>query len=101
MCQEDVYFHELVRYIHLNPVRVGVVKGMEELDRYPWSGHAVLMGRRRRSWQTRDEVLAFFGTKKREAVQRYREFVADGLAMGQCPELTGGGLIRSAGAGKE
>ena len=32
MCQEDVYFLELVRYIHLNPVRSGAVKGVEELD---------------------------------------------------------------------
>jgi len=97
MCQEDVYFLELVRYIHLNPVRSGVVKGLEALDGYPWSGHAVLMGRRRRPWQAREEVLALFGKKRREAVQQYREFVSDGLAMGRRPELTGGGLKRSVG----
>jgi len=33
-----------VRYIPLNPLRAGLVAGMDELDRYPWSGHAVPMG---------------------------------------------------------
>jgi putative transposase len=35
----------LVRYIHLNPLRASVVKNSEELDRYPWSGHGVLIGK--------------------------------------------------------
>ena len=30
---------ELVRYIHLNLLRAEVVKGLEELNRSPWSGH--------------------------------------------------------------
>ena len=41
LCQEDEYLLELVRYIHLNPVRTGVVKSLSELDRYRWSGHGV------------------------------------------------------------
>jgi REP element-mobilizing transposase RayT len=44
--EEEPYFLELVRYIHLNPVRAGVVKTLEELATYPYSGHAVLMGHR-------------------------------------------------------
>jgi putative transposase len=97
LCQEDAYFLELVRYIHLNPVRAEIVKDLGALDRYSWSGHAVLMGRKRLGWQARDEVLAHFSQRKREAVTRYRQFVADGMAMGQRVDLTGGGLRRSAG----
>ena len=37
----DPYLLELLRYIHLNPVRAGIVKDMETLDRYPRTGHAV------------------------------------------------------------
>ena len=46
VCEEDPYLLELVRYIHLNPVRAGLVKDVGGLDRYPWSGHSVLLGKR-------------------------------------------------------
>lgn len=39
ICQEDVYFKELVRYIHLNPVRAKLVSGIGELNRYKYCGH--------------------------------------------------------------
>jgi len=50
LCQEDAYLWELVRYIHLNPVRAGLVKDLKELDRYPYSGHSVLMGIMTNTW---------------------------------------------------
>jgi len=40
----DVYLRELVRYIHLNPLRAGIIKTLEELDRYLYCGHSYLMG---------------------------------------------------------
>ena len=40
VCDEDNYFIELVRYIHLNPLRAGLVKDMAELDKYRWCGHS-------------------------------------------------------------
>jgi len=43
LCQEKPYLLELVRYLHLNPLRVGLVKDLRALDRYPWSGHSALM----------------------------------------------------------
>jgi len=45
VCDEDSYFLELVRYIHLNPLRARQVKDISKLDRYCWCGHCVLMGR--------------------------------------------------------
>ncbi|MBN1665077.1 MAG: transposase, partial [Deltaproteobacteria bacterium] len=45
LCQEDTYLIELVRYIHLNPLRAGLVHDMDELDDYPYSGHTVLMNK--------------------------------------------------------
>ena len=67
------------------------------VDRYRWSGHGILVGCRRRTWQDRDEILSHFGLRKREAVRRYREFIEDGFNMGRREDLTGGGLRRSAG----
>jgi hypothetical protein len=53
-----------VRYIHLNPLRVKLVKNMSELERYRWCGHSVLMGRVKHSWQDREYVLSWFGDKE-------------------------------------
>lgn len=96
-CQEDAYLLELVRYIHLNPLRVGLAKTIDELDSYPWSGHAVLMGKLELSGQRIDDVLMLFGQKKKSARQAYREFVIAGIKQGQRNDLVGGGLRRSQG----
>ena len=42
VCQEDSYLKELVRYIHLNLLRSGIVKDMRELNHSSWSGHSAL-----------------------------------------------------------
>jgi putative transposase len=47
VCEEDPYLLELIRYIHLNPLRAGLVKDIRELDKYPWSGHSAILGRRK------------------------------------------------------
>ncbi|MCD6304776.1 MAG: transposase, partial [Deltaproteobacteria bacterium] len=44
VCEEDPYLLELIRYIHLNPLRAGLVKDLQELDKYPWSGHSTILG---------------------------------------------------------
>lgn len=43
LCEEEPYFLELVRYIHLNPVRARIVSDIEALDTYPWSGHSFIV----------------------------------------------------------
>lgn len=85
----------MIRYIHLNPLRAGLVQDLEELDRYPWCGHAALLGRKALAGQPIDEILALFARRKKEARHAYRQFLADGVAMGKRPELVGGGLRRS------
>ena len=97
LCQEDVYLLELVRYIHLNPLRAKIVADMERLDTYPFCGHGVLMGKHPNKWQDRDYILARFAKRVSEARGRYRRFVEKGVALGRRPDLMGGGLVRSAG----
>ena len=97
LCQEDSYFQELVRYIHLNPVRAKIVEGISGLDGYPWSGHAVIMGKYKNKWQSIDEVLAWFGNKSNEARKKYREFIEGGIGKKPAIDFNGGGLVRSAG----
>jgi REP element-mobilizing transposase RayT len=100
LVQEEPYLLELVRYLHLNPIRAGVVNGLRALDRYPWSGHSALMGHVVRPWQAVGEVLGRFGARRTPSRTAYRIFIADGLAQDLRPELTGGGLVRSAGGWK-
>jgi len=82
LCEEDVYLLELVRYIHLNCIRAGSVTDMEGLDRYPWSGHSVLMGNEQRSWQARGELLTYFSEKEKAARRKYRHLSLTGYLWG-------------------
>jgi REP element-mobilizing transposase RayT len=97
LCQEDNYLLELVRYIHLNPLRAKQVSDLKKLERYPYCGHTVLLGHHRNDWQSVDETLKLFGKNLSSARRRYREFVKKGVIQGRRPELVGGGLIRSIG----
>jgi len=97
ICQEDAYLQELFRYMHLNPIRAKIVKDMDELDTYPYSGHSTVMGKVKREWQDIEYVLSYFGKNKGSARKRYRSYVEDGISKGRRPELVGGGLIRSMG----
>ena len=97
LCQEEPYLKELVRYIHLNPLRAGLVESLNKLDKYPWCGHSVLMNKTKRSWQNVDYVYGLFGSQKTLARKKYRQFVKNGIIQGQRPDLVGGGLLRSSG----
>jgi len=97
ICEEDTYFTELVRYIHLNPLRAKLVNSLSQLGRYAWSGHSVLLGKFKKEWQDDEYVLKWFGGKVGEARRAYRHYVLAGVDQGQRPDLVGGGLIRSQG----
>ncbi|MDY6974484.1 MAG: transposase [Thermodesulfobacteriota bacterium] len=101
ICQEDIYLKELVRYIHLNPLRAKLVSDMNQLNRYKYCGHGVLRGRRKCDWQDREYVLSFFGRNESEGMKEYNAYVKEGMDQGRRPELVGGGLIRSLGGWSE
>ncbi len=97
LCQEDPYFLELVRYIHLNALRAKIVSTIKELDNYPYCGHHILLGKGKNDWQDTRAVLSIFGCNLSAAREQYRDFVEEGICLGKRPELIGGGLTRSAG----
>ena len=101
ICEEDAYLLELVRYIHLNPVRAGIVSEVGELKGYAYCGHSALMGQEKRPWQEVEYVLGFFGETVRRARKAYEEYVEEGVGQGRREELTGGGLVRSLGGWSE
>lgn len=101
LCEEEPYLLELTRYIHLNPLRAGLVASLANLTEHRWTGHAVILGRVQRAWQDTETILAYFGKRRKEAAERYAAFVREGLPQGRRPDLVGGGLVRSAGGWSE
>ena len=113
VCEEDPYLLELIRYIHLNPLRAKMIEDLNALDKYPWTGHSVLLGNNKNplvpeippaigedkflAEKTVEDVLKHFGETFKIARRRYRQFVKKGIDQGKRSDLQGGGLVRSAG----
>ena len=97
LCQEENYLLELVRYIHLNPLRAKQVSDLKKLAHYSYCGHSVLLGNYSNDWQSVDETLKLFGKTLAEAQRSYHNFIKKGMNLGRQPQLVGGGLIRSLG----
>jgi len=79
VCDKDAYLLELVRYIHLNPVRARVVKRPED---YVWTGHLSYLGKREEDLIDEGFVLDQLGGNRSSARRRYRRFVWDGMTGG-------------------
>jgi putative transposase len=77
-CEEQDYLLVAVRYVHLNPFQTGMVESLDELLRYPWTGHPAMMGKERLDGHAVEEVLALFGRQERTARLRYLEFMQEG-----------------------
>ena len=97
LCDEEQYFLELIRYIHLNPVKAGLIKSVNQLNTYPWTGHACLVGKNINTWQSVSEVLDRFGGNTVQGVIRYNRFMRDGMDIDLEKLFDGGGLVRSHG----
>jgi putative transposase len=69
------------------------VEDLDELSRYPFWGHSVIMGKIKRPWQDPEGVMGMFGKNLRAARRAWRLFVEKGIAEGRRRDLTGGGLL--------
>jgi len=77
LCQTDRYLGELVRYIHLNPVRARMVKRPEDFE---YSGHRAYLGLDKSGLVDVEPVLRHFGASRKRAVETYIRFVESSLA---------------------
>lgn len=84
LCDKDAYFLELVRYIHLNPVRTGLVRMPSE---WKWSGHREYLDLDKRGLIDQNAVLNYFGEEGELTFSRYAAFVNEGIALGHKKEL--------------
>jgi putative transposase len=74
VCERDEYLLTLIRYIHLNPVRAGLV---DEPQMYPHSGHRAYLGSNETGLIDSDPVLSLLGGRA-----AYRRFVLSGIGSG-------------------
>ncbi len=91
VCDENPYLLELIRYIHLNPIRAGIIKAFECLPDYPWSGHRELLGKSPFRLIDTAFVLSLFDQRHDIAQARYTDFLADGLESPKGVKLSRGG----------
>ncbi len=84
----DSYLLELVRYIHLNPVRAGLVKDPVE---YPWSSHRAYLGLEELPWVQTESVLSQFAKRLVTCRKRYAIFIQKGITEGHREEFHQGG----------
>jgi len=83
----ETYLAELIRYIHLNPVRAKIVKAPED---YLWSGHRAYMGDERMPWLTTDWMLSQFSQKENTAIEKYDDFIKEGKSESRRQEFHSG-----------
>ena len=92
LCQRESHLLELIRYLHLNPVRAGLCGMPQE---YAWSSHSDYVGRLPRPWIAAGEVLSLFSFRQPRAHAAYERFVAEGMGQGYRPDLHPGGRRRT------
>ena len=71
----DTHLLRLVRYIHLNPLRAGLVADPAD---YPWSGHRAYLGLASIPWLTTDFTLRLLGTNRSSARRAYARLISAG-----------------------
>lgn len=87
LVDKDNYLLELIRYIHLNPVRAGIV---ERPEHYLWSSHREYCQEKSATWLTTDWGLSFFSNNADHAVKKYQDYVEKGIAEGSRKEFSCG-----------
>lgn len=74
LVDRDAYAAELSRYIHLNPVRAGIVAVPED---YPWMSYSYYTGEKVPDWLTTGFTLEYFSKDIETAREKYKRFVHD------------------------
>lgn len=97
LVQEESYFLELVRYIHLNPLRSGIINTRDGIGRYIWSGHAGIMNKGMFAWQNTTSVLRHFNGNQENRMQNYLKYLLDDDMKTEVNYDEGNHLIGSSG----
>lgn len=73
LIEVDQYLLHLVRYIHKNPLKAGLV---DRLEKYPWSSHQGYLSKAKKwNWLFKDFLLSMLSTQPNERLRNYRHFI--------------------------
>jgi REP element-mobilizing transposase RayT len=98
LVDEDAYLLELVRYVHNNPVRAGLVRRAAQST---WSSHRAYVGLSEcPPWLHASYVLERFGKRRSRAVEAFESFVREGAREPRRPELSGEGVEQAQASAK-
>jgi putative transposase len=78
LVDDELYLKELVRYIHLNPVRSGIVI---HPDKYLWSSHRAYMQLEELVWLNQNRLLKSFDHNLEDALSRYEKYILKGIGI--------------------
>lgn len=92
LCDRDQYLLELVAYVHLNPLRAGLVKNYAELIAFPWCGHRELVCAGPGVADV-GMTLGYFGDAVSSARRNYEEFLKQRVDSYSGGELSHGGSL--------
>lgn len=84
LCDRDAYLLTLVRYLHLNPLRAGLV---QRLGRWRYSSHGAYLESSHPGWVSVEPVLSQFGRSRAQARTAYQRFMAEGVDEGHRDDL--------------
>jgi REP element-mobilizing transposase RayT len=80
LCDKNSYLLNLIRYIHLNPVRKGIVR---DPSKYKWSSHRIYLGLERSKTVDTELVLSQFSKNIRKSIRMYKSFVLEWIKEGK------------------
>ena len=86
LVEEDAYLVELMRYIHLNPVKAGLVGSPEQ---HRWTSHRFYLTGNGPDCLTTSRLLNYFGRRKNRARRKFHEFVMEGVPVELEKHLSG------------
>lgn len=78
LIDDTLYLKELVRYIHLNPVRAKIVSHPEK---YIWSSHRTYLQLQDITWVSQNKVLSAFDIDRKNALIRFEKYILDGMGI--------------------
>ena len=91
LIEKENYSLELSRYIHLNPVKAGLVKTPQE---WTWSSYRIFLGEKKiKKWMERDWLLGQFSKSERHARRLFERFTLEGLNQEWNPQDRAKGFV--------
>jgi len=82
LVNSEAYLFKLITYIHLNPLRAGLITTIEELDEYPWSGHRSVITGNGHEWHDLQSLLKYYGESGKDCVSNYHAHICAALDTG-------------------